>query len=59
MRRLAALALLLAPLCSTAAQLRGQVELTNSKDPAVHRHKDYAGVVLWLWVDPAECPAES
>jgi hypothetical protein len=31
-----------------AAELKGQVELTNSKDPAVRRNRDYAGVVLWL-----------
>ena len=31
-----------------ASQLRGQVELTNSKDPAVRRNRDYAGVVIWL-----------
>jgi plastocyanin len=32
----------------SAATLRGQVELTNSKDPIVRRNRDYAGVVLWL-----------
>ena len=26
----------------------GQVELTNSREAAVRRHNDYAGVVLWL-----------
>jgi plastocyanin len=31
-----------------AATITGQVELTNSRDPAVHKHKDYSGVVLWL-----------
>jgi plastocyanin len=31
-----------------AATITGQIELTNSLDPAVHRHKDYSGVVLWL-----------
>jgi hypothetical protein len=35
-----------------AATITGQVELTNSLDPAVHRHKDYSGVVLWL--EPVE-----
>ena len=25
-----------------------KVELTNSENPAVRKHKDYAGVVLWL-----------
>jgi plastocyanin len=33
---------------ASAANLTGQVELTNSKNAAVRRHKDYAGVVLWL-----------
>ena len=31
-----------------AADLRGQVELTNSKIPTVRRNRDYSGVVLWL-----------
>jgi plastocyanin len=26
----------------------GQVELTNSRDAAIRRHKDYSGVVIWL-----------
>jgi plastocyanin len=30
----------------------GDVELTNSKDAAVRKHKDYSGVVLWL--EPVE-----
>ena len=30
-----------------AGNLGGQVELTNSRDPAV-RHHNYSGVVLWL-----------
>jgi plastocyanin len=34
------------------ATVAGQVELTNSLDPAVHKHKDYSGVVLWL--EPVE-----
>src|SRR5271170_6870228 len=34
------------------ATVTGQVELTNSRDPNVHRHKDYSGVVLWL--EPVE-----
>jgi len=28
--------------------VRGEVELTNSRDPAVRRNKDYSGVVIWL-----------
>jgi plastocyanin len=39
-------------LAAHAATVTGQVELTNSLDPAVHRHKDYSGVVLWL--EPVE-----
>jgi plastocyanin len=31
-----------------AADLKGQVELTNSKELTVRRNRDYAGVVLWL-----------
>jgi plastocyanin len=31
----------------TAATVSGQVELTNSRNPAARRH-DYSGVVLWL-----------
>ena len=43
-------------LCS-AAGVAGEVELTNSKDAAVRKHKDYAGVVLWLEpVDRAAAP---
>jgi plastocyanin len=41
-------ALLLAPHVLRAAQLRGQVELTNSRDPVVRRNRDYGGVVIWL-----------
>jgi plastocyanin len=31
-----------------AADLKGQVELTNSKQSVVRRNRDYSGVVLWL-----------
>jgi hypothetical protein len=30
------------------AHVTGEVELTNSRNLAVRKHKDYAGVVLWL-----------
>ena len=33
----------------------GAVELTNSKDAAVRKRKDYSGIVLWL--EPVERPA--
>jgi plastocyanin len=34
------------------AHVAGEVELSNSRNLAVRRHKDYAGVVLWL--EPAD-----
>jgi plastocyanin len=37
---------------AAAAVVSGAVELTNSKDAAVRKRKDYSGVVLWL--DPVE-----
>jgi plastocyanin len=40
-----------------AAGVSGEVELTNSKDAAVRKHKDYSGVVLWL--EPVERTASS
>ena len=36
------------------AQVAGEVELTNSRNLAVRKHKDYAGVVLWL--EPVDRP---
>jgi plastocyanin len=33
---------------AAAAVVSGEVELTNSKDAAVRKRKDYSGVVLWL-----------
>jgi plastocyanin len=36
------------PAVAGAAAVAGAVEITNSKDPAVRRNKDYSGVVLWL-----------
>jgi plastocyanin len=42
----------------SAATVSGQVELTNSLDPTVQKHKNYSGVVLWLEsVDRAASPA--
>jgi plastocyanin len=40
---------------ASAADVTGEIELTNSKNAAVRRHKDYAGVVLWL--EPLDRPA--
>lgn len=39
--------ILLAAVCARGGAVDGQVELTNSRDPAV-RHHNYSGVVLWL-----------
>ena len=36
------------------ALVTGEVELTNSKNLAVRKHKDYEGVVLWL--EPVDRP---
>ena len=38
-----------------AASVTGEVELTNSRNTSVRKHKDYAGVVLWL--EPVDRPA--
>src|SRR5882672_8906041 len=38
-----------------AGNVSGELELTNSKDPAVRKHKDYSGVVIWL--EPVDRPA--
>ena len=35
-------------------QVTGEVELSNSRNPAVRRHRDYGGVVLWL--EPVDRP---
>src|SRR3954465_9059040 len=44
--RIAAIALL--PALAFAGSVSGEVELTNSKDAAVRKHRDYSGVVIWL-----------
>jgi len=31
-----------------AASVSGEIELTNSRDASVRKHRDYSGVVLWL-----------
>jgi plastocyanin len=42
----------------SAATVAGQVEITNSLDPTVQKHKDYSGVVFWLEpVDRSALPA--
>jgi plastocyanin len=41
-----------------AAAVSGDVEITNSRDAAVRKHKDYTGVVIWLEpVDRSAAPA--
>ena len=42
-----------------AAELKGQVELTNSKELTVRRNRDYAGVVLWLEPVGRSAPASA
>src|ERR1035438_8937007 len=39
---------------AACAVVSGEVELTNSRNLAVRKHKDYAGVVLWL--EPVDRP---
>jgi plastocyanin len=52
--RTGTLAVLL-PLLAFAGSVSGEIELTNSKDPAVRKHRDYSGVVIWL--EPVDRPA--
>jgi len=35
-------------LSAAASTVTGSVELVNSQDPLVRKHKDYSGVVVWL-----------
>jgi plastocyanin len=44
-----------APPQPPAGGVHGEVELTNSREAAVRRNKDYSGVVIWL--DPVGRPA--
>jgi plastocyanin len=39
---------LLLPAIALAGSVSGEVELTNSRDAAVRKHRDYSGVVIWL-----------
>ena len=48
-------ACLVAPPAVAAATLTGMVEITNSRDAAVRKRKDYTGVLLWL--EPVDRPA--
>ena len=43
-----AAAILLVSSLALAGTVAGDVELTNSKDPAVRKRRDYSGVVIWL-----------
>jgi plastocyanin len=40
------------PQVARPGSVSGEVELSNSRDAAVRKHKDYSGVVLWL--EPAD-----
>jgi plastocyanin len=40
------------PQAARPGSVSGEVELSNSRDAAVRKHKDYSGVVLWL--EPAD-----
>jgi plastocyanin len=46
---------LMAPPPALAATVNGQLEITNSRDAAVRKRKDYTGVLLWL--EPVDRPA--
>src|SRR5438067_7330360 len=35
-------------IAATAGTVSGNVELTNSRDPEVRKHKNFSGVVVWL-----------
>jgi plastocyanin len=48
-------AFLLLSSVAAAGTVAGEVELTNSKDPAVRKRRDYSGVVIWL--EPVDRPA--
>jgi plastocyanin len=42
---------------AAAATVSGTLELVDSRDPAVRRHRDYTGVVLWL--EPVDARART
>jgi len=45
------------PAGAASGTVSGAVEITNSREPAVRRNKDYSGVVLWLEpVDHGDIP---
>ena len=45
------------PRAALAATVSGQVEITNSRDAAVRKRKDYSGVLLWLEAVDRAAPA--
>ncbi len=49
--------LVLSLAAASAATVSGGVELTDSKDPAVRRKKDYSGIVVWLQPVSGKIPA--
>jgi plastocyanin len=46
--RICSSALTLMVACAAGATVSGSVRLRDSKDPAVRKHMDYSGVVVWL-----------
>ena len=45
------------PPAARAATVKGAVEITNSRDEAVRKRKDYTGVVVWLEATDRAAPA--
>jgi len=43
------------PRAAAAVAVNGQVEITNSRDAAVRKRRDYTGVLIWL--EPVDRPA--
>src|ERR1700759_5403812 len=35
-------------IAAAAGTVSGSIELTNSRDPEVRKHRDFSGVVVWL-----------
>src|SRR5581483_8055667 len=52
-----AAAWLIQPGVVRAASVSGEVEITNSRDAAVRKRKDYTGVLLWLEPVDRSAPA--
>jgi plastocyanin len=50
----AALAVLVSPVVASAIEITGRVELADSIEASVRKHRDFSGVVVWL--EPASTP---